>query len=412
MTQGETQPEGLAERDAAEPEDADSWEESEGARFLRYGLTVLAAALAVFLLTAHTFKWGAVQVDSNSLILLAIIVAIPLASYIRRFKVGDFEAEFYALKRKTKDLERKQADVTRIVVDRASRQDSEGVVEETTVAGDSRHAEKSSRDIISDLWRTAGGSVPKQRIRNLLWVDDNPQSVSIERSILERRGLVVTTAASTKEAVGYLNSAEFDVVVTDLVRREDGRVNYEAGAHLIAVIRNSGKTVPIIVFSSEESLSIQRDSLRTLGVDRSTASFSELEEWLSLASAVGFETEVMDRLRAHFGESGHPQDQSESGVDWIAALPSGRRVGFEIRAWHQSPGIGALRRVIKALDFTRHQRDLTLTVLVTPVGLPAQAVSLLDENDVRVVSISELDALLRALDRDDDVPFDRTWRGR
>ncbi len=54
---------------------------------------LLVLATAFSLLVAHTFSFDIVVVDNTTLILLAVILISPLASSIRRIKLGNFEAE-------------------------------------------------------------------------------------------------------------------------------------------------------------------------------------------------------------------------------------------------------------------------------------------------------------------------------
>ncbi len=52
-----------------------------------------AMGVTLFLLFAHVFKWGRVQVDSITLGLLGVLLIIPVIEFIRKIKFGEFEAE-------------------------------------------------------------------------------------------------------------------------------------------------------------------------------------------------------------------------------------------------------------------------------------------------------------------------------
>jgi len=62
---------------------------------------------------------------------------------------------------------------------------------------------------------------------------------------LENLGRFVTKTTSTEAALTYLKEMEFALVITDLGRGHDRR----AGEELIRLVRASGRTVPIVVYT-------------------------------------------------------------------------------------------------------------------------------------------------------------------
>jgi CheY-like chemotaxis protein len=60
----------------------------------------------------------------------------------------------------------------------------------------------------------------------VLWVDDNPDNNSYERSLLEQLGVRFVLAKSTDEAVSLLRGQKFHLVITDFARVGDGKAGY------------------------------------------------------------------------------------------------------------------------------------------------------------------------------------------
>jgi hypothetical protein len=55
---------------------------------------VATAVALVLLLALHTGKWHRIRVDTTSVLLLALLILLPLAPYLTKFKAGGVEAEF------------------------------------------------------------------------------------------------------------------------------------------------------------------------------------------------------------------------------------------------------------------------------------------------------------------------------
>ena len=56
--------------------------------------------------------------------------------------------------------------------------------------------------------------------KRILVVDDDENILSLERTILEQKGFVVTTAAGGAEAIKLLGEEEFDLVLLDVMMPE------------------------------------------------------------------------------------------------------------------------------------------------------------------------------------------------
>ncbi|HEV2988263.1 MAG TPA: response regulator [Candidatus Angelobacter sp.] len=84
----------------------------------------------------------------------------------------------------------------------------------------------------------------------VLWVDDDPINNQFESGILRNLGASVSFVRSTKDAISELAKGHFDVLISDIRRREDGDEKPEAGYDLLHQIRESGNTIPVIFYST------------------------------------------------------------------------------------------------------------------------------------------------------------------
>ena len=77
---------------------------------------------------------------------------------------------------------------------------------------------------------------------HVLWVDDDPSNNAKQIDILEKRGVHVTTAVSTAEALERYDAAVHDVVVSDMGRPEGANREYvtRAGLELLAAAPGTG----------------------------------------------------------------------------------------------------------------------------------------------------------------------------
>jgi CheY-like chemotaxis protein len=81
--------------------------------------------------------------------------------------------------------------------------------------------------------------------RTILCVDDNEQSLSIRKVMLETRGYRVVTCASGEEALKVFENGGIDLVLTDLI------MPGLDGTELIARIKSISPHTPAILFSGK-----------------------------------------------------------------------------------------------------------------------------------------------------------------
>jgi CheY-like chemotaxis protein len=86
--------------------------------------------------------------------------------------------------------------------------------------------------------------------RSILWVDDNPLNNAYEESFFRQLGATVTQAISTEQALNYLASNKYDLIISDVHRVENGRSNPNAGYELLEEIRRRKIEVPFVFYTS------------------------------------------------------------------------------------------------------------------------------------------------------------------
>jgi CheY-like chemotaxis protein len=113
---------------------------------------------------------------------------------------------------------------------------------------------------------------PFGHVRRILWVDDHPENNAFLVATLRDQGVDVTEVTSTAEALSALKAASFDVVVTDLSRREGLTERHDAGVALISQVRDAGSQIPVIVYASELAIRASGATALAAGAVTATAS--------------------------------------------------------------------------------------------------------------------------------------------
>jgi CheY-like chemotaxis protein len=114
----------------------------------------------------------------------------------------------------------------------------------------------------------------------VLWVDDRPANNLFETGKLREAGARVTVAITTREAIEALEQKHFDVVITDMQRREDGRDKPEAGIELIDRISENHQDLPVYVYCGKWAVETLGGKARARGARGATASTTQLLEWV------------------------------------------------------------------------------------------------------------------------------------
>ncbi|HWR35259.1 MAG TPA: response regulator [Clostridia bacterium] len=111
--------------------------------------------------------------------------------------------------------------------------------------------------------------------RTILCVDDNEQSLSIRKVMLETRGYRVVICSGAEEALEVFQKGGIDLVLTDLV------MPGMDGTELIARIKAIAPHIPAILFSGKVK-AYERETLADLFLPKGTYAPVELLERIRL----------------------------------------------------------------------------------------------------------------------------------
>ena len=118
----------------------------------------------------------------------------------------------------------------------------------------------SSADVDACVAAVPALATAPRRAARVLWVDDRPANNEYERKLLRPHGIVFDNVVSTDEAVEQLKNETYDLVITDLGRRDSSDRSATAGAAFLdqPVVRHGGP--PVIVYAGRWAVA-QRDDL-------------------------------------------------------------------------------------------------------------------------------------------------------
>ncbi len=127
--------------------------------------------------------------------------------------------------------------------------------------------------------RGVTGRVEKRAI-SVLWVDDFPANNAFLIQQFEMEGVHITKEFSTETALRAIKQREFDAIISDLGRKENGVENSNAGLDLIRSARESGIKTPLIIFAGRRAVEM-RDQLVAAGANEVTNSGVDLVHFLN-----------------------------------------------------------------------------------------------------------------------------------
>jgi two-component system, OmpR family, response regulator CpxR len=107
--------------------------------------------------------------------------------------------------------------------------------------------------------------------RTILCVDDNEQSLSIRKVMLETRGYRVVTCTNSEDALRIFDQGGIDLVLSDLV------MPGVDGAELIARIKKQSPQTPAILFSGSVK-GYERDTVADVFLPKGMYAPAELLE--------------------------------------------------------------------------------------------------------------------------------------
>ena len=89
--------------------------------------------------------------------------------------------------------------------------------------------------------------------KSILWVDDIPEKNTYEANLFRRLGAHIRFCKSTDEAKQLLSPNAFDLVISDMVRVEQGKENVAAGYELLEWLQKSRDNVSLIFYTGSVS---------------------------------------------------------------------------------------------------------------------------------------------------------------
>lgn len=117
---------------------------------------------------------------------------------------------------------------------------------------------------------------PVRRASGVLWVDDNPTNNAIEIERLRQAGVDVRTALDTEDALLALSRRQFALIVSDMARKEHGRMVADAGVQLVREVRAHDAETRIVIYSASGGANRYGAAAKEAGADLVTSSAYEL----------------------------------------------------------------------------------------------------------------------------------------
>jgi PleD family two-component response regulator len=130
--------------------------------------------------------------------------------------------------------------------------------------------------------KTTISPAAKKKEWSVLWVTENHKSHAFEIAYLERDGVDVIKATSTKEAIEILKeeAGSIDAIITGMNRKENNVENPKAGLELVKKVKKLGYPIEVFVMCSPENVKQYYDQLKSAGAKNATSSPLELFSFL------------------------------------------------------------------------------------------------------------------------------------
>lgn len=120
-----------------------------------------------------------------------------------------------------------------------------------------------------------------QKLSRVLWVDDTPSNNIEVRKRLADHDIIVDLAWTTEEALEKLRQHEYDHIISDMGRKEEGKYHRDAGVNLFRQIRSMNSKASLIIYTVTR-LAEGVDKSTVPFIDHITASTQELYEILGI----------------------------------------------------------------------------------------------------------------------------------
>jgi CheY-like chemotaxis protein len=130
-------------------------------------------------------------------------------------------------------------------------------------------------------WTQSYTSPPPPAVaHSVLWVDDHPENNALIVEQLQRNGVRVDLARTTREASALLGERRYGTIVSDMGRHEDGVEVPDAGLRLLKAVRQADPSVPFVIYCSHRALVTYRQHALDAGATEITSSSVVLSEQL------------------------------------------------------------------------------------------------------------------------------------
>jgi hypothetical protein len=305
---------------------------------------MVVSVIVIALLAVHvTDVWGW-HVDWVTFALLGALLVLPVAERLRKFKVGNIEADFETVKANVQQLKSEVSGLRERTLN----------PEEESEPSSGEPVEEDSPGVAARGLKTAA-----RTIEQIVWADDRPANNRLEIAELRRRFSVIT-ANTTQEALEKISVPEATMVITDAVRVENDKTNYEAGLELLNELQSRHPMIPAYVYCGPTTAKDHAEPLRAAGARLVTASFTQLADQIKMDARTLFHDDVREVLRKH----GAVEEQG-AGTDFVLTIGQ-NRIGVEARDFRRTPKAAAFDRSIGRLEDAIRAGRIGHGLLVTP----------------------------------------------
>jgi CheY-like chemotaxis protein len=208
--------------------------------------------------------------------------------------------------------------------------------------------------------------------RRVLWVDDRPGNNAYEIAALKGRGVQVDLATSTTQALEILRrEPNYDALVTDMGRVEEGENVRTAGLTLLRELKDRGYEIPVVVYASARAVRSHEEAAIKLGAVGATASSSKLLELLAVNYGPRFALRFVRQVRSIIERSEWDLvEQSRGNIDFVASR-DGRQLGILAKTWVGDLAPTLLQKEIERA--TEMSRALPIWIVTpSPVAVPTE----------------------------------------
>lgn len=107
-------------------------------------------------------------------------------------------------------------------------------------------------DKVSDPKPRIGVKLPLMG-KSILWIDDNPENNAFEANLLRRFGAQIKMVKTTDEALATRTREQFNLIISDIHRVEDGVDRPQAGYEYLAKNEVMEPYIPVVFYTGNAS---------------------------------------------------------------------------------------------------------------------------------------------------------------